>query len=231
VRGEAGALAGLAERFQLGGCRALGFKPRISLRLKGGARRGDNPALTAVVRPRPGDANIDRAAVTLPRSAFLDQGHIRTVCTRVQFAADACPRGAIYGRAEAATPLLDEPLRGPVYLRSSDNQSPDLVADLRGPAHQPIKVEASFRTDSIRGGIRSTIDAAPDAPVSRFVLRMQGGKKGLVVNSRNLCARGANRANARLVAQNGRRFNSRPKVVATNCAKRKRPARKSRAGR
>jgi hypothetical protein len=231
VRGEAGALAGLAERFQLGGCRALGFKPRISLRLKGGARRGDNPALTAVVRPRPGDANIDRAAVTLPRSAFLDQGHIRTVCTRVQFAADACPRGAIYGRAEAATPLLDEPLRGPVYLRSSDNQLPDLVADLRGPAHQPIKVEASFRTDSIRGGIRSTIDAAPDAPVSRFVLRMQGGKKGLVVNSRNLCARGANRANARLVAQNGRRFNSRPKVVATNCAKRKRPARKSRAGR
>jgi hypothetical protein len=171
-----------------------------------------------VVRPRPGDANIGAAAVTLPRSAFLDQAHIRTICTRVQWAADNCPKAARYGFAVAATPLLDQPLRGPVYLRSSDNLLPDLVADLRGPAHQPIKVEAAFRTDSIRGGIRSTLINAPDAPVSRFVLRMQGGKKGLVVNSQNLCAR-KNRANARLKGQNGRRFNSRPVVRAVNCKK------------
>jgi hypothetical protein len=232
VRGERGASVDLINRFQVGGCDRLGFKPRISLRLKGGTRRGDNPALTAVVRPRPGDANIGRAAVTLPRSAFLDQAHIRTICTRVQFAADACPKGAVYGRAEAVTPLLDYPLSGPVYLRSSDNELPDLVADLRGPAHQPIKVEAALRTDSIRGGIRSTLDLAPDAPVTRFTLRMQGGKKGLVVNSRNICAT-TNRAIARLVGQNGLPHNFRPKVVATNCADKRKSkrARKNRRAR
>ncbi|HEX5762691.1 MAG TPA: hypothetical protein VFY04_06175 [Solirubrobacterales bacterium] len=224
VKGDKGQSALLANRFQVDGCRNLGFKPRISLSLKGGTKRADHPALKAVLRPRPGDANVQRAAVTLPRSAFLDQAHIRTICTRVQWAEDNCPKAAIYGRAEAVTPLLDEPLSGPVYLRSSDNLLPDLVADLRGPAHLPIKVEASFRTDSIKGGIRSTIDLAPDAPVTKFVLQMQGGKKGLVVNSQNLCAK-TNRANARLRAQNGRMLNFRPKVVALNCAKqRKRKA-------
>ncbi|HWM63897.1 MAG TPA: hypothetical protein VNP96_07915 [Solirubrobacterales bacterium] len=218
VKGDEGATANVSSPFQVGNCAGLGFKPKVSLRLKGGTRRGDNPALTAVLTPRAGDANVARAAVTLPRSAFLDQAHIRTVCTRVQFAADQCPKAAIYGRAVAETPLLDQPLAGPVYLRSSSNQLPDLVADLRGPAHQPIQVEAAFRTDSIRGGIRSTLDLAPDAPVTKFTLKMQGGKKGLVVNSQNLCAN-VNRANVRLNAQNGRRFNSRPKVVATNCGK------------
>ena len=29
----------------------------------------------------------------------------------------------------------------------------------------------------------------PDVPVSKFVLNMKGGKKGLLVNSRDLCAR------------------------------------------
>ncbi|HEX5763705.1 MAG TPA: hypothetical protein VFY04_11375 [Solirubrobacterales bacterium] len=230
VRGADGATANVSNRFQVDGCAALGFKPRVRLSLKGGTKRGDNPALRAVVRPREGDANIARAAVTLPRSAFLDQGHIRTICTRVQFAADDCPQAAIYGRATAFTPLLDQPLRGPVYLRSSDNELPDMVAHLSGPAHQPIEIEAVFRIDSIRGGIRSTLDIAPDAPVSRFVLRMQGGKKGLVQNSQDLCAR-ASRAAVRMDGHNGRRFNARPKVVPLNCKKSRSANRKDRARR
>ena len=81
---------------------------------------------------RDGDANIGRAAVTLPHALFLDQSNIATVCTRVQFAANACPKNSVYGYARAFTPLLDKPLEGPVYLRSSNNLLPDLVADLHG---------------------------------------------------------------------------------------------------
>jgi hypothetical protein len=55
------------------------------------------------------------------------------------------------------TPLFDYPLAGGVYLRSSSNELPDLVPDLRGPASQPIRVEAAGRTDSIRGGIRKQL--------------------------------------------------------------------------
>ncbi len=75
----------LASRFQVADCANLGFRPRLKLRLKGGTRRGAHPALKAVVVSRwPRDANFAHAIVTLPHSAFLDQAHIRTVCTRVQ---------------------------------------------------------------------------------------------------------------------------------------------------
>ncbi len=209
-------------RFQAANCSRLAFKPRLALKLKGGTERGDHPALSALLRPRPGDANIAGASATLPRSAFLDQAHIRTICTRVQWAADACPKAAIYGRATATTPLLDFPVSGNVYLRSSDNTLPDLVADLRGPPSLPIRFEVVGRTDSIRGGIRNTFDATPDVPVSGFVLKLQGGKKGLIVNSTDLC-RKASRATVKFRAHNGRRARVRPLVRAVGCSKGGRP--------
>jgi hypothetical protein len=202
-------------RFQAADCARLPFKPRLGLRLKGGTKRGDHPALQAVLRPRPGNANIERTVARLPRSAFLDQAHIRTICTRVQFAADACPRGAIYGHVTAFTPLLDEPLSGPVYLRSSSNDLPDVVFDLQGI----VDVEASARIDSIRGGIRATFEDIPDAPISKVVLKMQGGKKGLIVNSRNLC-RATSKATIRLSAHNGKQATLRP-ALRPQCEKRR----------
>ena len=224
--GQNGATAALSNRFQAVECRALGFKPRLHTRLFGGTGRGAHPKLRAVLMPRRGDANISRVAVSLPRSEFLDQAHIRTVCTRVQFAAKRCPKGAIYGRAVAFSPLLNRPLRGPVYLRSSDNLLPDLVAALKGPASQPIEVDLVGRIDSVRGGIRTTFEAAPDAAVSRFVLTMQGGKKGLLVNSRDLCAR-PSRVIARFKGHNGRRHNPKP-LLKNDCGKRSKKHSKSR---
>ncbi len=197
--------------FQAAECASLGFKPKLSARLFGGTKRGAHPKFKATFRARPGDANVAGAVVTLPRSAFLDQAHIRTICTRVQFAQEACPQGAIYGHAEASTPLLEQPLRGPVYLRSSDNELPDLVADLNGE----IPVEVVGRVDSIRGGIRTTFEAVPDAPVTSFTIAMRGGRKGLLVNSRDVCER-PYRLDARFRAQNDRRAKLRP-VLGAKC--------------
>jgi hypothetical protein len=179
----AGATATAQDRFQAADCASLAFSPDVALAIKGGTRRGAHPRLQAVVRAKPGQANIRRASVALPHSEFLEQAHIRTVCTRVQFAADSCPPGAVYGRARVTTPLLDQPLAGPVYLRSSSHPLPDLVIDLRGQLH----ITLVGRIDSIRGGIRTTFDSAPDAPFNKLVLDMKGGKRGLLVNSTNLC--------------------------------------------
>jgi hypothetical protein len=213
--------ASLASRFQLAECGRLPFKPRLSLRLKGKTKRGGYQAVRAVLRPRPGDANISRTVVRFPKSAFVAQEHIRTICTRVQWAADACPPGSVYGKALAITPLLDYPLRGKVYLRSSDNELPDAIADLRGPAHQPIRVEVAIRNDSAKGALRNTVTAAPDAPVSYFRLELFGGKKGLIVNSRNLCKGKKQRAAVKLGAHNGRALSLRP-VVRNSCKGNKR---------
>jgi hypothetical protein len=201
-----------SERFQAANCAALGFKPRLSIALKGGTRRGGHPALRSVFRPRPGDANLAGLVLRLPRSAFLDQAHIRTICTRVQFAADACPKGSIYGRVSAHTPLLEAPLAGPAYLRSSNNELPDLVFDLHGL----VNIEVSARIDSVKGGIRATFPHTPDAPLTKVVVSMQGGKKGLIVNSRNLCS-GKARARGRLLGQNTKQRSVRPVVRPLGC--------------
>jgi hypothetical protein len=208
-----GQLTPLQSRFQLAECGRLGFQPSLSLRLEGRVKRGGYPALTATLRMPEGSANLASVSLALPHSEFLAQEHIRTVCTRVQFAADQCPPEAIYGTATVITPLLDYPLTGPVYLRSSDNLLPDLVPDLRGPANQPIRLESAGRTDSIKGGIRNTFDFVPDAPFTELVLQMQGGKKGLLVNSRNIC-RQKNRATVRYTAHNGKAYELRPPLRA-----------------
>lgn len=206
-------MASPVARFQAGDCARLGFAPRLSLLLKGGTKRGDHPALRGVFRPRRGDANLAGVVLRLPHSAFLEQSHIRTICTRVQYAAHRCPKGAVYGHARAITPLLEEPLVGPVYLRSSNHRLPDLVASLHGL----VDVEAVARIDSVDGGLRATFTKLPDAPLTKVVVSMQGGEKGLVVNSTNLCA-GPRRATAELLAHNDRQNTLRPELRAAGCA-------------
>ena len=209
-----GATASPSNHFQASGCEKLGFKPDLKLSLKGDTKRGGHPALKAVLNYPKGDyANIAKAVVSLPHSEFLAQNHIKTICTRVQFAADACPVGSIYGYVTASTPLLDKPLEGPLYLRSSSHPLPDLVAALHGQ----IDVDLVGRIDSKNGGIRTTFDSVPDAPVSKFVLTMQGGKKGLLENSKNLCA-SVNKADVSFTAQNGKTANSTP-VLSNSCKK------------
>jgi len=216
----------LSTRYQAANCLNLGFKPDLKLNLKGGTGRGGHPALKAIYTPRKGDANIEGLIVRLPRSAFLDQAHIKTICTRVQFAANNCPKNAQYGYIKAWTPLLDEPLQGPVWLRSSSHKLPDLVFDLHGL----VDIEVAVRIDSARGGIRATMTDAPDAPLSRVLLRMQGAKKGLIVNSRDLCA-GPSRANVQTDGHNGKRFNDHPLMRPLGCAKRRKHARHARRAR
>jgi hypothetical protein len=222
VTSNVGQTAHPSARFQVADCASLPFGPKLAFRLKGGTNRGDYPALTATLTARPGEANIAKAAVTLPRSEFLAQEHIRTICTRVQFASRTCPEASIYGKAKAVSPLIDGALEGPVYLRSSSNPLPDLVADLNGA----FNVVLAGRIDSVNQGIRNTFDLVPDAPVSSFTLSMQGGRKGLLVNSRNLC-KSVNRAQVRLVGQNGKLSKSSP-AVANSCRKAGKPKRAKR---
>jgi hypothetical protein len=207
--------------FQAADCASLGFKPKLSLKLLGGTKRSEEPRLRAVLTARKGDANIGRAQVTLPPSAFLEQAHIRTICTRVQFNAGAgngaqCPKASIYGRARAISPLLDEPLKGPVFLRSSNNELPDLVAALHS---RKVDINLVGRIDSLNGRIRTTFSSPPDAPVRKFVLAMQGGQKGLIVNNTNIC-KGTHRAIANFKGHNGRKHLFNP-VVKAQCGGKK----------
>jgi hypothetical protein len=205
--------------YQAADCAALPFKPRLNLKLKGGTKRGAYPALTAKLNMNGiGEAGIGSAEVILPSSEFIANSHFQTICTRVQFKAgagngSACPAKSIYGKARAMTPLLSEPLTGPVFLRSSEHQLPDLVVALH---NSQLDFDLVAHIDSVKGRLRSTFEAAPDAPVSSFTLEMQGGKKGLFENSTNLC-KATHKVEANFTGQNGKLSDKTPELIPTAC--------------
>lgn len=221
-----GQTASLENRFQVGGCEALPFAPKLSISLKGKPRRGAFPALTAVLKAAPGEANIASISATLPRSEFIEQGHFSNICTRVQFNAgggggEQCPAGSIYGRVRATSPLVDYALEGPVILRSNpERKLPDVVGVVKGPSYQPVIVASAGNVDSVNRSLRTRFQSFPDLPVTEVTLAMEGGSKGLFINSENLCAK-KHRASIYFTAHNGKALEAHPAVKAS-CKKKAR---------
>jgi hypothetical protein len=168
--------------------------------LTGGLNRRGHPAIHAVLRTRSGEANTGSVAVALPRGEILDNAHINSPCTRVELNANSCPPGSILGHATAITPLLDQPLEGPVHLTTGfGHKLPDLIVDLNGQIH----IQLDGKVETVNGGaLRTTFQTVPDAPVSTFTLDLAGGAKGLLQNSEGLCGTHKS-ATAVMVGQNG----------------------------
>ena len=204
VSGDEGTEANLSSYFQVSDCTHLPFAPKLTLRTSGATKHTGTPAITATLTTQPGEGNVARASVTLPHSEFLDNAHLKTPCTRVQFAegetpGERCPPGSDIGVARADTPLLSKPLEGPVYLRTSGRKLPDIVAALNGQ----IDIALDGHVDSVDERLRTTFETVPDAPVSNFTLSLDGGSKGLVENSTNLCS-APEYAQVQITGQNGK---------------------------
>jgi hypothetical protein len=213
--------------FAAANCERLGFKPALTLQMKGQTKRAGNPALTATLKAPAGQANIADTTVILPKTVFIDQRHVSNPCTMVQFNAKACPAKSVLGRAAAYSPLLDKPLEGPVYFRSNGGarKLPDIVADLNGQIHVVL---VGF-IDSKKVGketslVRTRFASVPDAPVSKFVLALKGGKRSLIQNSANLC-KVRPKAEVKMTGQNGK-TNDFMQKISVKCGK----AKKSKKG-
>ncbi len=220
--GDEGAIARLSNHFEVASCTDLGFAPKLAMKLSGSVKRAGNPALTTSISYPSGGryANIASTTVTLPPTELIDNAHLQNPCTKVQFAegstpGEKCPPGSVIGSAQADTPLLDKPLQGPVYLRSAPenkNGLPDLVAALNGQ----IDLTLDGKISTVRRrSIRTSFATVPDAPVSHFTLSLDGGHRGLLENSTNLCSQPLH-AIAAITAQNGRTANQNP-VLGIPC--------------
>ena len=207
IGGDQGSVAIRNEPFQVADCGVLGFEPRLSLKITGATKHTGFPALTATLTTKPGEANVARTSVTLPHSEFLENAHLKSPCLRTQFAegdtpGERCPTGSDIGFAKVETPLLGKPLEGPVYLRSSGNRLPDIVATLNGQ----IDIDLVGHVSAVKGRLRTTFETVPDAPITKFTLHLEGGRKGLLVNSTNLCQT-PDIATERMSGQNGKSAN------------------------
>jgi hypothetical protein len=221
VTASNGAAAEPSAGFQATNCAKLAYSPKLKLSFKGATRRSGNPAVKAVLTQPANQANTAGASVILPSSEFIDQSHINNPCTRVQFNEGACPANSILGTAKAITPLLDQPLEGPIYFRSNggERELPDIVADLHGPIHITLVgfVDSVVKKGTEVSRVRVRFQNVPDAPVARFETSFYGGRRSLIENHVNLC-RGVHRAKLTFTAQNGRVSKQSP-VIGTSCGK------------
>jgi hypothetical protein len=225
VFGDEGGVDTVGSHYQVANCLSMPFGPTTSLTLSNGLQARGHPAIHAVFKTAPGESNAKQVTVTLPNGEQLDNAHIGAVCTRPQFAADSCPANSLVGRAEVATPLLDNPLSGPVYLRASSHRLPDLAMDLEGQ----VNLELIGRVDGVNGRLRTTFEDVPDAPVDSVTFDLLGGSKGLLINSESLCAR-TKRASVRAIGQNGTVVNTHPKLRTTCGAARHKRSKRHAAG-
>jgi hypothetical protein len=193
VGSTAGAVAHVSSHFQVVNCASLRFAPKLSLTIgaKRHTRAGVSTPLTATLTMPPGSANLRSVGVTLPGSLNALLPVIQRACPRADFNAGRCTNATKVGTAVAVTPLLRDPLRGSAYfVVTKRGQLPDLMVALRGQIAIDLKGIVS-----IPGGKRlgTTFATIPDAPITKFTLRIVSGRNGPVGVVTNLCkAKGRN---------------------------------------
>jgi hypothetical protein len=187
-----GQTATLQTPLQASGCAKLPFAPKLALKLTGAsqAKVGGHPGVEALVTQQPGEAAIKSVTVTLPLSLALDPDNAQSdsLCEYLDGLRNQCPQKSVIGTVTAVSPLLKGPLNGKVYFVKgvrTDPRSgrqirtlPTLLIELRG------EVDANIRaTNSVPDNkhLTSTFPMVPDAPISSFSMKLNGGKKGILV--------------------------------------------------
>jgi hypothetical protein len=86
---------------------------------------------------------------------------------------------------EGARPLFAKPLTGAVYLHRSAGRFPNLVAAIRGTLTFDLHGRLSFAD----GRVRVAMNPIPDLPDSRLNVTVSAGRRGTLINNRDLCLR------------------------------------------
>jgi hypothetical protein len=186
--GDQGTVTNFSSFFQAVNCARLPFKPKMTIRQLGGrknTRRARNPELQFDLRTRPGDANIKSLSVTLSSAFEIDQRHLGNICSEKELAANQCAGRTAIGKATTTTPLLDQPLSGPVYAVSGSGGLPRLAFILNGQVNLVPRADTKTTAD---GRLQTTVPVVPDAPIGHFALTVFGGKTGYLINTRDICA-------------------------------------------
>jgi hypothetical protein len=213
-------------------CQALRFRPRISMRLTGRRqiKLGKHPGLRVRVTQARGQANIGRARVVLPLSLALDPANAQAICGFEAGLRAKCPAKTRIGRASAISPALNRPLKGPVYFVQGIRIDPTTGNRIRTLPTLLVKLNGEVRinlrgaTNVARRRLVSTFARVPDAPVSRFNMRLEGGKGGILAVAtrarKGICARRKQISRATFTGQNAKRKTVRVKM-AKPCPRRR----------
>ncbi len=232
VTSTQGASANVSSRFQAGGCRELAFKPTFKVSTQANTSKKQGASLDVKVTSDRGQANLARVAVSLPKQLPSRLTTIQQACPQATFAANpaSCPVGSNIGIATAHTPVLANPVSGPAYLVSHGGAAfPDLVVILQG---EGVTLDLVGSIDIKHGVTSSTFASIPDAPIDGFELKLpEGPHSGLAAvlpakAKGSLCGTSLTMPTT-LTGQNGAQIKQSTKIAVTGCARKKKPAKRT----
>ncbi|HEY2766966.1 MAG TPA: hypothetical protein VGI76_01840 [Solirubrobacteraceae bacterium] len=220
-----GGLGGSEEaiaHFQVTNCGNLGFAPKFAVTTTGKTSRSGGAGLTVrLTYPKGAQANIAKVRVSLPKQLPSRLTTLQKACPDSIFNSNPsnCPAASRIGTAKAITPVIPEPLTGPVFFVSHGGQAfPDLVVVLQGYG---VTVDLVGNTHISKTGITSTsFEQVPDVPVGSFELNLPQGPYSALAANGNLC-KAKLRMPTAFIAQDGQELRQATPIAATDCTKHK----------
>jgi hypothetical protein len=236
----AGVSAAVSSPFQAVNCAREPFRARLLALTHARTSKAGGAYLHVKVVSGPGQANIAKVEVDLPKQLPLRLTTLQRACRAKVFEAGpaACAAASIVGTATVVTPMLPGTLSGPAYLVSHGTTAfPALVLVLQGDG---VKIDLEGQTNIARGITSIAFRSLPDTPIGTFDLVLPTGPHSAFATNLptktkgGLCAQTLRMPTA-IVGQNGAQLKQATTIGITGClptrAKPKRAKRGKRAGR
>jgi hypothetical protein len=225
VAGAQGATAAVSSPFAVAGCANLPFKTKFTVSTQAKTSHARGASLDVKVADVPGQANIARVAVTLPKKLPSRLTTIQHACPEAVFAANpaTCDPKSLIGTVTAVTPVLPVTITGPAYLVSHGGAAfPDVVLILQG---EGVRVDLTGNVNIVKGVTSSTFASAPDVPITSFELRLPEGPHSALTTADipakahgSLCGQKLLMPTT-ITGQNGAQIKQNTKIAITGCPK------------
>lgn len=149
-------------------CQNLAFHPVLTAESQAQTSKTEGASLTIHVSATPGQANIAKTDLTIPAALPSRLETLQKACLAAVFATNpaACPTQSNIGTATVQTPILNNPLTGPIYLVSyGGGEFPHTEIVLQG---EGITTILDGHTDIKHQITYSNFDTIPDVPFTNF---------------------------------------------------------------
>jgi hypothetical protein len=198
-----GASSSVSSPFAAAGCANLPFKPQFTASTAGHTSKANGASLhVKIASSGIGQASIAKVDLTIPAILPTRLTTIQKACTEAQFNSNpaGCPSASLIATATVHTPLLQDPLSGPVYFVSHGGAAfPDTEIILQGDG---VELLLDGHTQITKGVTYSRFETVPDAPFTSFEFNAPEGPYSIFGSNGNLCQTEV-RMPTSITAQNG----------------------------